>query len=162
MMRVFRSSVFALAATVVLAACGGAGEEPEAVADAEIAAAPTGQMEGMQGMEGMGGMQQGGTAAQLQGHMQMMQDATGEQLKQMLPEHRQLVANMIAEMNREMRGMDMSGNTDWNETVQALRNDLVRLPEMAPEELKAFMPEHQTRIDRLIAMHKDMMGSMQM
>ena len=155
MKRVFHSSVFALAAAL-LAACGGAEEEPAVVADAEVTAEPAGPM------EGMGATQQGGIAAQLQGHMQMMRSASGDQLQQMLPEHRQLVANMIAQMNREMRDMDMSGNTEWNETVTALRDDLVRLPEMTPDELQGFIPEHQTRIDRLIAMHQEMMGSMRM
>lgn len=162
MKRVFHSSVFALATAALLAACGGAEEEPAVVADAEVTAEPAGPMEGMQGMEGMGSMQQGGIGAQIQGHMQMMQGASGDQLQQMLPEHRQLVANMIAQMNREMRDMDMSGNTEWNDTVTALRDDLVRLPEMTPDELQEFIPEHQTRIDRLIAMHQEMMGSMQM
>ncbi|MEW5926074.1 MAG: hypothetical protein AB1941_01175 [Gemmatimonadota bacterium] len=165
MKRVLRSSAFTLVATSILAACGGAEEDPAVEADAPAATEPVAQaggMEGMQGMDGMASMQQGGIAAQLQGHMQMMQGASGDQLKQMLPEHRQLVANMIAQMNREMRDMEMSDNTEWNQTVTALRDDLVRLPDMAPEELRSFMPEHQARIDRLIAMHKDMMGSMQM
>ena len=168
MKRVLRSSAFALVATSILAACGGAEEDPAVEADAPAAAEPVAQaggmegMQGMEGMEGMASMQQGGITAQLQGHMQMMQGASGEQLKQMLPEHRQLVANMIAQMNREMRDMEMSDDTEWDQTVTALRDDLVRLPEMAPEELKSFMPEHQARIDRLIAMHRDMMGSMQM
>lgn len=129
--------------------------EPAAAATAPAAAAG-----GMEGMAGMEGMQQGGAAAQLQGHMQMMQTASGEQLKAMLPEHRQLVANTMAQMNREMQGMDMSNNTEWNETVVALRQDLVQLPEMAPEELKGFIPQHQERINKLTEMHRTMMSSM--
>ena len=127
------------------------------VADTAAPAAAAGGMEGMAGMEGM---QQGGVAAQLQGHMQMMQNASGEELKAMLPEHRQLVANTIAQMNREMQSMDMSDNTEWNAAVGALREDLVRLPEMTPEELKAFIPEHQERINKLTEMHRSMMGTM--
>lgn len=158
----------ALAATLaVLTACGG-GEEPEVVAETEAAAEPAaagGAMQGMEGMQGMGGMesmQQGGSASQLQAHMQMMEGASGEQLRAMLPEHRQMVANMIAQFNREMRDMDMSNDSEWNEAVAALREALVRLPEMTPEELGAFLPEHQSRIDRVIEMHREMMGSMQM
>ena len=117
-------------------------------------------MQGMQGMEGMQGMQQGGPAAELQAHMQMMQNASGEELKRMVPEHRQMVANMIAQFNREMRDMNMAEDSEWGGTVKALRDDLVRLPEMSPDELKSFMPEHQTRINRLIEMHQSMMGSM--
>jgi hypothetical protein len=160
MKRFIRSSVLTLTATSLLAACGGAEEKPEAAT--AVVAEPAGQMQGMEGMQGMESMPQGGAGAELTGHMQMMQGASGEQLKQMLPEHRQLVANTIAQMNREMRDMDMSGNTEWNETVQALRDDLVRLPEMAPEELQAFMPAHQERINRLTEMHRSMMGDMKM
>jgi hypothetical protein len=47
-------------------------------------------------------------------------------------------------------------------TSDALRSDLVRFPEMSPEELEGFLPEHQARIDRLREMHHGMMGDMQM
>lgn len=165
MNRVLRSTTVAVG-LALLAACGGAEEEAQVVADTEVvaepAAEPAGGMAGMQGMGGMESMQQGGIAAQLQGHMQMMQNASGEELKKMLPEHRQLVANTIAQMNREMQGMDMSDNTEWNETVGALRQDLVQLPEMTPEELKAFIPEHEERINKLTEMHRSMMSNMQM
>lgn len=161
MKRALRGTTMA-AVLALLAACGGSEDAPEVVGDTEVAAepavAPAGGMEGMQ----MESMQQGGVPPQLQAHMQMMQGASGEQLAAMVPEHRQLVANMIAQMNREMRDMNMSDNTEWNETVQALRNDLVRLPEMTPEELKGFLPEHQARIEKLAEMHRGMMGNMQM
>ena len=165
MNRVLRGTTMA-AVLALLAACGGAEEDPEVVADAEVvgepATAPAGGMEGMQGVGGMERMQQGGVAPQLQAHMQMMQNATGEELEAMLPEHRQLVANTIAQMNREMRDMNMADDPEWDQTVSALRQDLVRLPEMTAHELQAFMPEHQARIDRVIEMHRGMMGDMQM
>lgn len=150
------------AGLALLAACGGT-EEPAPVADAEIVGEPaTEPATGMEGMVGMDDMQQGGAAPQLQAHMQMMQDASGEELQNMLPEHRQLVANTLAQMNREMQGMAMAADSEWDQTVAALRDDLVRLPEMATAELQAFMPEHQARIARLIEMHGEMMGEMQM
>ena len=162
MNRVLRGATVA-AGLVILAACGGAEEEPAVVADTEVTAepaAPAGQMEGMQGMGGMEGMQQGGAASQLEAHMKMMEGAGGEQIKAMLPEHRQLVANTIAQYNQEMRGMNMADDEEWNSTVNALRQDLVRLPEMSADELKAFLPEHQERINKLQEMHRSMMASM--
>jgi uncharacterized lipoprotein len=152
---------FALAALLAtLAACGGSEEEtPEAApSHAPAAAAPAG------GMEGMPGMQSGeGVAADpLDAHMQMMQGASGDQLKAMVPEHRQMVANMIAQYNREMRDMNMSTDANWNSTVDALRQDLVRMPEMSADELKTFIPEHQSRITKLREMHRGMMGNMKM
>jgi predicted small lipoprotein YifL len=161
MKRILRGTTLT-AALALLAACGGAEKEPEVVADAEMVAEPAGGMEGMPGMGGMESVGQGGIAAQLQAHMQMMEGASGEELQRMLPEHRQLVANMVAQFNREMRDMNMADDSDWNQTVDALRNDLVRLPEMSADELQAFLPEHQARIDRLIDMHRGMMGDMQM
>ena len=163
MNRVFRNTTVA-AGLALLAACGGTEEEPEGAADTEVVAEPAAPAAagGMEGLGRMESMQQGGIAAQLQGHMQMMQNASGEELRMMLPEHRQLVANTIAQMNREMQSMDMSDNTDWNESVAALRQDLVRLPEMTPEELKAFIPEHQERINKLMDMHRSMLGDMKM
>ena len=44
----------------------------------------------------------------------------------MVPEHRQLVANRIAHMNREMRDMNVTTDAKWNETVDVLRKDLVQ------------------------------------
>jgi hypothetical protein len=163
---ILRRSALVLTAAA-LTACGGTEDEAEVVVTdpevvAEPAAEPAGDMEGMQGMTGMESMQQGGIAAQLQGHMQMMGSASGGELVVMLPEHRQLVANMIAQMNKEMRDMEMGDNAEWNTTVDALREDLVRLPEMSPDELQAFIPEHQARIDRLVEMHRGMMDRMQM
>ena len=163
-MRGFVRGTALAAALAVLAACGGAEPEVDTAAAAESAGAEGG-MQGMEGMQGMGGGEssdQGGIASQLQGHMQMMQGAGGEQLRAMVPEHRQMVANMIAQFNREMRDMNMSSNPEWNDTVAALRDDLVRLPEMTADELQAFLPEHQERINRLIEMHRGMMSNMQM
>ena len=147
------------AALVLLTACGGTEEEPDVAADKVVPAEQAVEPGAMAGMEGM---QQSGVAPQLQAHMQMMQDASGEELQNMLPEHRQLVANTLAQMNREMRDMNMAEDPEWDQTVAALREDLVGLPEMTPAELQAFMPEHQARIDRLIEMHSEMMGQMQM
>lgn len=152
-----------MVALTALTACGGGEEEPEVV-ETPVAepAEPAGGMEGMQGMGGAADAEQTGLPPELQAHMRMMQSASGDELARMVPEHRQLVANMIAQMNREMRDMNMTTDTEWDETVQALRDDLVRLPEMTGDELQTFLPEHQARIERLAEMHRSMMGDMQM
>lgn len=164
MNRVLRYSSLSLA-VAALAACGGteqaAEETPEAVVVAEEAATPA-PAPAAGGMEGMEGMQMDPAADPLDAHMAMMGKASGEALTAMIPEHRQLVANTIARMNQEMRDMDMASNTEWNETVEALRGDLVRLPEMTGEELQAFIPEHQARIDKLRELHRGMMADMGM
>ena len=151
----------AVLAVVTLAACGGE-EGPEAETKA-VVAQPAGEMGGMEGMQGMGGMQMGGgTMEQMQAHMQAMEGESAEQFKANLPQHRQMVANMIAQMNREMRDMNMTADAEWNSTIDAVRADLTPLPEMTGAELESFMPEHRERVRRLMEMHHGMMGNMQM
>jgi hypothetical protein len=78
----------------------------------------------------------------------------------MLPAHRQMVASMLAQMNQQMRSMNMTGDPHWTALADSLHQDLVRMPEMSPVELEAFMPAHQARATRLMAMHRAMMGNM--
>lgn len=157
-----RSTLVLLAATS-LTACGGEEQAAEETPQAAIAEQPAGGMEGMQGMEGMPGMQMGGgMMEQMQAHMQAMAGESGEQFKANLPQHRQMVANMIAQMNREMRDMNMASDQEWNSTIDAVREDLRRLPEMSVSELQTFMPEHRQRVMRLMEMHRGMMGEMKM
>lgn len=149
----------AVLAVVALAACGGE-EAPEAETEA-VVAEPAGEMGGMEGMQGMGGMQMGGgMMEQMEAHMQAMEGESAEQFKANLPQHRQMVANMIAQMNREMRDMNMTADAEWNATIDALRQDLTRLPEMTTAELETFMPEHRQRVMRLMEMHRSMMAHM--
>ncbi|MBW3629013.1 MAG: hypothetical protein KY464_06910, partial [Gemmatimonadetes bacterium] len=114
------------------------------------------------GVGGSAGMQQDEAPDPLDAHMEMMRGASGQELERMLPEHRQLVANTIAQYNREMRDMNMSADADWNAALDAVRQDLVRLPELTPEELKSFIPEHEVRINELREMHREMMSGMKM
>jgi hypothetical protein len=148
----FKRTIGAVATVLLLAGCGGddAGESSTDGID-EI---PTAEMQGMQ--------MDGGMMEQMQSHMQMMQGAPGDSLMTMMPTHRQMTANMIAQMNREMRDMNMTADQEWNSTITAVREDLKRLPEMSTSELQTFMPEHRQRVMRLMEMHRGMMGEMKM
>ncbi|HEU0300839.1 MAG TPA: hypothetical protein VFR37_15360 [Longimicrobium sp.] len=141
--------------SLALPACGGPDAAQEKAA-APPAAAPTG-VGAAPGMQGMGGMQGGGMMEEMQTHMRSMQGAGGDSLRAMLPMHRQMAANMIARMNREMRDMNMAAGAGWTATVDSLRQDLVRMPEMDAEELHAFMLAHEGRLNRLMEMHREMM-----
>lgn len=145
----------AIATALLFGACGG--DDADRPSAEGMAGTPMGEMEGMEGMDMGGGMM-----AEMQAHMQRTRGASGDSLMAMMPTHRQMTANLLAQMNREMRDMNMADDAEWNETVSALREDLVRLPDMSAEEVQAFLPEHQARIDRLIEMHGSMMGDMQM
>ena len=98
----------------------------------------------------------------MQMQMRMMANMSADQMKSMLPKRRQMAANMLSQMNTQMRSMNMPANAAWTATIDSVRQDLVRLPEMSAQELKSAMPAHQARMMRLMQMHRDMMKNMKM
>ena len=167
-------------ALAVLAVALGACTTKEAGVDTTGAAmragsgdsASAGSMSGMpmQGMEGMKGMAGGDSSAMggmtmmadMQKQMDAMMKASPEQMKAMLPMHRQMAANMLAQMNTQMRTMNMPANAAWTATVDSVRQDLVRLPEQSAQQLKDAVPAHHARMMRLMQMHGSMMKGMKM
>lgn len=123
----------------------------------------TSGMKGMEGMSGQSRTMDGSTAGmpgEMLTHMVAMTGATADAARAMLPKHRQLVANMIARTNGEMRDMQMASDAEWSTTVDSLRTDLVRLTELSGAELTAMMPALLARANRLSTMHGKMMGAM--
>jgi len=157
-----------LAAATLGVACAGeneqgtsTGDTAEAAGAATPAGAPgTGGMAGhdMRGMSG--GMMSGRMMRDMTAHMRAMHGAAPDSLHAVLPMHRQMTADMLAEMNREMWAMNMAGDAAWTATVDSLRDDLVRMPEMSGEELRALLPAHAARVERLMAAHQSMMAAM--
>lgn len=119
-------------------------------------------MEGMSGMPGMAGMEMpaAGSMEEMQSHMETMLRVTPDSMLAMMPEHRQMAANMLAQMNREMQQMNMMGDSAWTATIDSIRQDLVEMPGMSPGQVEAFMSAHQARMIRLVEMHRSMMGNM--
>jgi hypothetical protein len=155
----------ALSLLLAAAACGGDGESADQAAATDTgsvgaSAADTGGMKGMEGMS-MDGME-GGMDEAMRSHMQSMQGATGDSLMAMMPMHRQMAANMLSRMNREMGEMNMPGDAAWTAVVDSVRQDLARMPEMSASELQSFMPAHEGRLNRLSEMHRTMMANMDM
>lgn len=136
-----------------------AGDERSAVADSPATATPADSAGGMGGMR-MGGMMGAGMMDSMQTHMGMMDTVSGDRMKEMLPMHRQMTANMLSQMNSEMQGINMPANPAWTATVDSLRQDLAWMPDVGGAELKAMMPAHHARMQRLMEMHRDMMGKM--
>ena len=120
---------------------------------------PGGGQAGMSGGSGMGGMM--GMMEQMMAHMQTMDGVGADSLQAMMPTHRQMAANMLARMNREMRDMNMTTDAAWNATVDSLRQDLTRMPELTGSELAAMMPGHHARMMRLMERHQEMMKGME-
>lgn len=155
-MIVLRCVALILGPALLLSACGTGTDEAGTDAPAAADTAAADAMGDMPGMDAMAGMQSG-MMDQMASHIQAMQGADGDSMAAMLPTHRQMVANMIAQMNREMRDMNMTMDAQWSATIDSLRSDLVRMPEMNAPELHLFMPQHQERVRRLMEMHRAMM-----
>ena len=116
-------------------------------------------MPGVTAMPGMAATMGGnGMMDSMQTHMGAFMAANTNQMKTMLPLHRQMVGNMIVRMNQDMRGMNVPTNAAWTSTMDSLQQDLLRQPKMSAGDLAASLPAHQARIRRLIQMHRDMMG----
>ena len=160
MVRMRRMCLVGVPALVLLAtACQReAADEARGVdASADAAAAPDSMagMPGMGGMAGMGGMQMG---SDMMAHMQTMEARHGDSLMQMVPQHRQMLGNTMAQMDREMQAMNMGADSQWSALTDSLRSDLTRMPQMSAVEMEEFMAGHRGRVTRLMEMHGSMMG----
>ena len=154
-MTVLRSSVLFLISSIMLTACRAEPEQtPNTVDPVPTATEPADSMEGMGLQDEM--------MKQMTAHMQVMDGAGADSLHAMMPMHRQLTANMLARMNREMRDMNMAADAAWNATVDSLRHDLTQMPELTRSELESMMPGHHARMTRLMEMHRTMMSDMPM
>ena len=138
---------------------GGSGDSATAGSMSGMPMQGMGGMKGMSGGDSMGGMTM---MADMQKQMDAMMKASPEQMKAMLPMHRQMAANMLAQMNTQMRTMNMPANAAWTATVDSVRQDLVRLPEQSAQQLKDAVPAHHARMMRLMQMHGAMMKGMKM
>lgn len=164
----FPSRGLMLFAAISLAACaGGKDEEGAAAAAADTAKAVMPVMHGVEetsgtsGTAGMPGMGGGGMMVEeMTAHMRKMDGAGADSLKAMIPGHRQMMANMISQFDRDMRGMTMTDG-GWQATVDSLRRDNVQMPEMSAGELRSFLPAHSARVTRLMEMHRSMMANME-
>ena len=136
-------------------------------------AARTDTSGGMAGMPGMRANTGGATMGSMMMDSSMMKmmdsmragmtrmDAMSpEQMKSTMAAHRQMAGNMLAQMNSEMRSMNMSADPAWTALVDSVRQDLVRMPDVSGPQLKTFMTAHHARMDRLMAMHREMMSRM--
>ena len=160
-------NVLAVGIAAVLAACGTSEKaqqgRKEAASQPGMGMDSPGGMHDMPGMGGdTGGMMGGGMMAEMGQHMQRMMGAGADSMRAMMPMHRQMTAKMLSRLNREMRDMNMTGDAGWTATGDSIRQDLVRMADMSGEELRAAMPAHRDRVMRLMEMHRDMMGNMNM
>jgi hypothetical protein len=114
-------------------------------------------MPGMKTMQARAGMMDVAMMDSMGAHVRAMCGMGAEQMKSMLPMHRQMTANMIAQMNDQMRQMYVPASADWTSTVDSVREDLAQMSDMSPRQLQQVMPGHCARVQRLLRMHQMMM-----
>jgi hypothetical protein len=154
-----RGLILALVTGFAMAACRPGDEDAARAGDTGVRSDTMG---GTVGMRGTGTPMMGaGMMDSMHVHMSVMDTMSADQMKAMLPMHRQMLANMLSQMNQEMRSMNMAADQAWTALADSLREDLRRMPEMSGQQLKAMMPAHHARVTRLMEMHRDMMGRMQ-
>ena len=175
--RAFRT-VMVFTAAGLLGACGGSGSGE---ADSDVAA-DTGMsgMEGHD-MSAMGGMdmdpatmqrhaaEMDSMTAELRTHVAEMRQLPQDQWHARMDRHAPLVARMLGTMERQMREMDMGMGTDADHMgemmgmtgeeheamlreMTALRAEVGQLQTASPEQVRAMMPTHLERLERMIEM----------
>jgi hypothetical protein len=112
----------------------------------------------MPGMAHTSGTASEGMMTEMRAHMQGMAGAGGDSLRRMMPMHRQMAANMVQQMEAEMRQMNMKGDSTWSALTDSVRQDLTRMPDVTAQELPGFMEVHRARLQRLMQQHGAMMG----
>ena len=114
------------------------------------------------GMEGMAPEREprsemAGGEQTLQEHMQQMSLVPPDSLAQVMPMHLQKVGEMLEEMDPSAMGMQ--ADTVWRATLDSVQNDLALMRDLPSAELREIMPDHNRRVQRLIARHDSAMGS---
>jgi hypothetical protein len=136
----------------VVAACGGGerrgAEQPDSA-----------EGQGMSEMGSMGSMESHGMMREMRAHMRGMMGAGTDSLHRLMAMHRQMTANMLQQMDTEMRGMQITPDTSWTALADSVRQDLTQLPNVSAAELSEFMERHRGRVERLMARHERMMGN---
>ena len=155
-------SVLSLGGITMLAACGS--NTRSAVTDSTAGTMhQPGSLVGSASDTGRGGAGMA-DASQMQvaveANMRVMAGARGDQLLNMVPEHRQLVTSMLGQMTREMGSVHTASSAAWMATRDSVNGDLARFPSMRTADLQAMMPGHVARLHRLMQMRAGMMGGM--
>jgi hypothetical protein len=151
-----------LAGAAAIGACGGGGDR---AGQAAASGAMMGHMDsgdmgrmdgGGMGMEGMS-MQSTQLMLQMRSHMDSMMRASPQQMQGMMAMHELMMSQMMDAMGADMRGMNRSPSPEWSALTDSVKQDLAELPELKGQKLSARMPGHADRVNRLMAMHEQMM-----
>lgn len=152
-MRAMRSVL--VLAGMALAGCGGGGAgKPAASGGIGGASTDTTRVGGRMGMAGMD------MSPMMREHLDSLTRMAPAQMSQMLATHERMMSQMMDNMGRDMRGMNMGGNAAWTALSDSVRRDLADLPRLAGTALSERMQAHGDRVRRLLAAHESMMHGM--
>jgi hypothetical protein len=144
-----------VATSVTLIAFAAGCESPEPARDAAPAdgtvEAPTQAQPDMQGDE---------LQSRLNDHIRTARAADVQQFRQMFPQHRDLVMEMLNDCRQMMRQMNMTPPRQFTQVETALEADLQRIPTMSDADLQSLLPHHLDRMQTVIDMRQDMMDDM--
>jgi hypothetical protein len=101
-----------------------------------------------------------GMMTTMRAHMDSMRTASPERMKAMMAAHQEMASRMMDAMGSDMRMMGMAGDSAWAALSDSVRRDLAELPDLTGQELSTRMRAHAERMQRLMAQHEVMMGSM--
>ena len=149
-----------LASLLLFSGCKKEQAAPPTQVSTEKATTPADSGAAMPGMGGMGGAS--GMMAGMDSEMRAMLNGPADSMKAMLPMHRQMAANMLSQMDTEMRSMNTKADPAWTALADSVRADLTRMPDHSAADLKGMMDGHAARMRRLMEMHQKMGGGMKM
>jgi hypothetical protein len=93
--------------------------------------------------------------SEMRSHLAILEASGGDEMVPLVPEHRQRLESMISQLDDDVGSR---GTEAWNATVDSLRQDLQRMPQMAAPGLETMMDGHAERVRRLMEMHGEMIG----
>jgi len=96
----------------------------------------------------------------LNDHMARARAADVQEFRQMFPQHRDLVNEMLEDCRQMMRQMNMTPPRQFTDVETALENDLQRIPTMTDPELQSLLPQHLDHVQTVIDMRQSMMDDM--
>ena len=159
------SAVRIIAVVVAFTACSSTDRTNQSVAENPQRATERGILNAMPSMDSAGELNRGGTvgasAAMMRdwvAHDRALRRLRGSKLMAALPDHRQLTANLVSQMQMDMRAAQISTARPWDALVDSVLHDLVRLPDESVSGVTAMMPAHRARVARLITMHARMLA----
>ncbi|MEX2283436.1 MAG: hypothetical protein WEE89_13215 [Gemmatimonadota bacterium] len=94
---------------------------------------------------------------QMQQAMKMMETAGADSVHALMPMHRQMADQMLAQMKKEMEGMKMPLDAGWSALMDSVHQDMAAMSGMAAGTMSSAMQAQHARMTRLMDMHRRMM-----